>query len=204
MTSSMPYERVATLPTSPFRFIALDVETACGEMASICQIGIACVGNSNHIQTFSTFVDPETRFDTFNVELHGIGPDTVKNAPNFPAVWSMLLPLLVQSPLVQHSNFDKTAIAASCKGYGLPVPKLSWSDSIAVARKAWPEFKGNGGFGLGHLKKALAMEFKHHDAEEDARASAMVILHAERQLSKTFDQLARPLRHVQLAFPFMD
>lgn len=191
------------LPSGRFRFIALDVETSCGDAASICQVGIACVGDANHIQTYSTLVNPEKRFDAFNVQLHGIDAKAVADAPNFPQAWSMLLPLLRESPLVQHSNFDKAAVAASCKAYDLPVPDLSWSDSIGIARKAWPEYRGNGGYGLGHLKEALNLSFKHHDAEEDARAAAMVVLYAESHLRKTFDQLARPVRHVQLAFPFM-
>lgn len=203
MQKQPTYERLKSVPTGRFRFIALDVETSCGESASICQIGIACVDNANHIQTYSTYVNPEKRFDAFNVQLHGIDAATVANAPNFPKALEMLLPVLIESPLVQHSNFDKAAMSASFKAYDLPVPDLSWSDSIAVARTAWPEFRGNGGYGLGHLKKALNLSFKHHDAEEDARAAAMVVLHAEHHLNKTFDQLARPNRHVQLAFSFM-
>lgn len=31
------------VPDGSFRFIALDVETACSDAASICQIGLACV-----------------------------------------------------------------------------------------------------------------------------------------------------------------
>ena len=60
------------LPTGPFRFIALDVETACGDSGSICQIGLACVGADNRIETWASYVDPEQRFAAFNIELHGI------------------------------------------------------------------------------------------------------------------------------------
>lgn len=41
------------VPEGRFRFIALDVETACSDVASICQIGLACVQPDNEIQTFS-------------------------------------------------------------------------------------------------------------------------------------------------------
>ena len=37
------------LPVGDFQFIALDVETACSESASISQIGIACVGFDDSI-----------------------------------------------------------------------------------------------------------------------------------------------------------
>ena len=48
--------------------------------------------------------------------------------------------------------------------------KSFWSDSVAIARKAWPDLRGNGGHGLGNLKKVLGLNFRHHDAGEDARA----------------------------------
>ena len=198
----MAHPPAAILPDGRFRFIALDVETACGDIASICQIGLACVGRDNRIETFATYVDPETRFAPFNIQLHGIGPETVAGAPTFPEIWELLLPLLDIHHLVQHSNFDKTAIAAGCKAYRLPTADLSWSDSVKIARLAWPEFRGNGGHGLGHLKTALGLEFKHHDAGEDARAAAMVVLAAERRLHQTFEQIAGTGQKAQLSLPF--
>jgi DNA polymerase-3 subunit epsilon len=181
------------LPDGTFRFIALDVETACSDAASICQIGLACVGNDNRIQTFSMLVDPCSRFDAFNIRLHGIGPDHVTGAPTFRDAIGTLLPLLSRHHLVQHSTFDKQAVTAACRSCGLEVPALRWSDSVAIARRAWPEFRGNGGHGLAHLKKVLNLNFHHHDAGEDARAAAMVVLHAEDRLVMPFEQLITPV-----------
>lgn len=39
---------------------------------------------------------------------------------------------------------------------------------MAIARKAWPELKGNGGHGLANLKRELDFDFRYHDAGEDA------------------------------------
>lgn len=192
---------IAPLPAGPFRFIALDVETACGQAASICQIGLACVDHSNQVRSYVTYVDPETRFDAFNIQLHGIGPETVAGAPTFPQIWGHLLPFLTPYHLVQHSKFDSKAIAASCRQYRLPSPDLSWSDSVRIARAAWPEFKGNGGHGLGHLKTALDLEFTHHDAGEDARASAEVVLLAEERLGQPFETIAQTRNKAQLSLP---
>lgn len=47
-----------------------------------------------------------------------------------------------------------------------------------VARRAWPELKGTGGHGLASLKLHLGLIFEHHDAGEDARAAAEVVLRA--------------------------
>lgn len=197
----MAVPNAQALPTGPFRFIALDVETACGDSGSICQIGLACVGADNRIETWASYVDPEQQFAAFNIELHGIGPDTVVGAPTFPVIWEFLLPFLSMHHLVQHSNFDRRAIAAACKSYRLPSPDLSWSDSVRIARQAWPEFKGHGGHGLGHLKTALGLEFTHHDAGEDARAAAQVVLKAEDRLELSFEQIAETSRKAQMSFP---
>lgn len=179
------------VPVGSFRFIALDVETACSDAASICQIGLACVQPDGEIQTFSMLVNPRSRFDPFNIRLHGIGPDHVAQAPGFAKALEMLLPLLARHHLVQHSNFDKQAMNAACRTCGLDVPDLRWSDSVTIARRAWPELKGNGGHGLANLKRVLNLRFHHHDAGEDARAAAMVVQHAERRLGLPFDDLIK-------------
>jgi DNA polymerase-3 subunit epsilon len=180
------------VPAGSFRFVALDVETACSDAASICQIGLACVQPDNQIQTFSMLVNPGTRFDSFNIQLHGIGPNHVADAPRFPDSLDLLLPLLTRHHLIQHSNFDKQAMNAACRFCGLDTPDLRWSDSVQIARRAWPELKGNGGHGLANLKRTLNLQFHHHDAGEDARAAAMVVLHAELHLRLPFEVLIKP------------
>ncbi|MEC8196914.1 MAG: exonuclease, partial [Pseudomonadota bacterium] len=76
------------------------------------------------------------------------------------------------------------------------------ADSVKIARKAWPEFRGNGGHGLGHLKKALGLQFHHHDAGEDARAAAEVVLLAEERLKCTIEEITGKIKHLQLTFEF--
>ncbi|WIY23884.1 3'-5' exonuclease [Parasedimentitalea psychrophila] len=190
------------LPHGDFRFIALDVETSCGDSASICQIGLACVGLDRSIQTWSAFVDPLMPFAPFNVELHGISAKTVENAPTFAEIWPKLQVLLTRHAIVQHSRFDEHAINAACKAHGLYQPRLSWSNSVTIARTAWPGLKGNGGHGLANLKQHLSLEFQHHDAGEDARAAALVVLRAEVELSKPFEQITSNNTAFQLSFSF--
>ncbi|WP_376873437.1 3'-5' exonuclease [Albirhodobacter sp. R86504] len=189
------------LPEGNFQFIALDVETANRDSASICQIGIACVGYDASIQSWSTYVDPQMPFAPFNIELHGIGPETVRGAGNFSQVWRNMLPLLSRHSMVQHSRFDEYAINAACRMHGLTPPRLSWHDSVVIARAAWPELKGNGGHGLANLKQFLDLDFHHHDAGEDARAAAMVVLKAR---ASTGEQAAKPpfrFKPLQLSLP---
>jgi DNA polymerase III subunit epsilon len=167
-----------------YRFIAFDVETASGLSHSICQVGLACVDHFGQIDTFSLLVNPRCAYAAFNTQLHGIDAAKTADAPDFAEIMAQLLPLMIRQPIVQHSTFDQRAVNAAAAHYGLPTPPLIWVNSVTIARKAWPEWLGNGGHGLGHLKKALSLEFHHHDAGEDARAAAQVVLLAEAKLQR--------------------
>lgn len=171
------------------RFIAVDVETAGYDIASICQIGLAFVGFDSAITTFSAYIDPCTPFAAGNTRLHGIDAATVKNTPKFAEVLPDLRPLLETYPLIQHSRYDEKAFDAACRLAKLQVLKSVWSDSVAIARQAWPELRGNGGHGLANLKKVLGLQFKHHDAGEDARAAAEVTLKAEASMGRKIRML---------------
>ncbi|ANK74687.1 hypothetical protein FA04_03070 [Ensifer adhaerens] len=176
-----------------FRFFALDVETANADRSSICQIGIACVRPDNSIETWMTYVDPKTS-DWSCSKIHGITARTVAGAPSFSEVYPHLLKALADKIVYQHSGFDQSAIASACARNALSLPTWEWRDSVLVARLAWPELKGNGGHGLSSLKQHLGLRFTHHDAEEDARASAEIVLRAESRSSRpvTIDLPVRP------------
>lgn len=174
-TASRP--SIPPLPDAPFEFAALDVETANHDRSSICQIGVAFVRNDGSIETWSTYVDPQTTHFVFT-GLHGISARTVAGAPTF----AQLLPSLEQAldglTVYQHSNFDRGAVRAACVAMGRGEPDWTWEDSVMVARRAWPELRGAGGHGLASLKQHLGLVFEHHDAGEDARAAAEVVLRA--------------------------
>ena len=193
------FGHLTTLPDGPFRFIALDVETAGKTIGGICQIGLCFVSETGAVQTYSVLVDPEEPFEPFNTELHGISADTVAGADAFPTVYNALFDLLNTHSLVQHSTFDEKALTAACARYDLPMLTSHWTNSVTVARQAWPELKGAGGHGLANLKKHLGLNFHHHDAGEDARAAAIVVLKAEQRLGTAFSYLKA---NHQLAFQF--
>lgn len=169
-----------------YRFIAVDVETANRNAHSICQIGLAMVRDCGTIEGASLLVDPDEEFSGFNIRLHGIDEETVRGHPLFPDVLDPLTAFLERHILVQHSGFDKRAFDHACRLYQRDPLATSWYDSVKIARRAWPELKGNGGHGLASLKTHLNLDFKHHDAAEDARAAAQVVLLAEERTGKPF------------------
>ena len=179
----------AAVPVGPFRFVAMDVETACSDVASICQIGLACVRPDDAIESWVSYIDPKVKFSAFNTQLHGIAASHVRGAPDFIQAFGMIAPLLSRHLIIQHSSFDRRAIHGACAELNLPAPVWRWGDSVRIAQRAWPEFKGNGGHGLSHLKQRLQLEFQHHDAGEDARAAALVVLLAERRTGLALEAL---------------
>ncbi|WP_235515974.1 exonuclease domain-containing protein [Sphingomonas sp. Leaf32] len=96
-------------------FVVVDVETACSNVSSICQVGI--VGFSSGVQTFEyeTLVDPLDRFSSFNVRIHGITGDHIVGTPTFAGIHAAIDGHLAGRITVAHSYFDKGALGAACR-----------------------------------------------------------------------------------------
>jgi len=165
-------------------FIAIDVETANADMASICQIGLAKFENGDLVAEWSSLINPEDFFDYMNVSVHGIEPDDVANAPTLPEVASAVSQQLNGSILVCHTHFDRVSMGQAFDKYSLPPLTVKWLDSARVARRTWSEC-ARSGYGLSAICDRIGYEFKHHDALEDAKACGHVLLHAlkESQIS---------------------
>lgn len=168
------------------RFAAIDVETANPNMSSICQIGVAVFENGQLQAEWKSLVNPEDYFDPFNSSIHNIEKHHVFGAPVFSAISSELLELLGEHPVVAHTHFDRTAIAQTCRKYGISPPDLRWLDSARIARRAWPQF-ANKGYGLANVCAHIGYSFQHHDALEDAKAAGNIVIAAIRDSGLTLD-----------------
>ena len=172
-------------------FCAIDVETANYVVSSICQVGIVQVTEGRVSTCFSTLIDPEVGFNSFNVRLHGIGPGSIGGAPSFDEIFAEVFDLLDGRVLVSHTFFDRNAVNGAARRYGLPILPVTWLDSVAVARRAWPERRGNRGYNLASLAADMGISFRHHDALEDARAAAGVVLYACMETGMDIDDWVR-------------
>ena len=159
-------------------FNSIDVETANADRASICQIGIVHVRDGEIEDQWQTLINPEDWFDPWNVSIHGIDENDVKNSPTLPEVRDELQHRLCESVLVSHTSFDRVAFVRAMTRYDLEQLQLTWLDSARIARRAWPDLYGRQGWGLKNIAKNLGISFQHHDALEDARAAAEIVLHA--------------------------
>jgi DNA polymerase-3 subunit epsilon len=158
-------------------FVALDFETANADMSSICQLGLVHFKDGLLQEEWKTFVDPEDFFDEINVSIHGIDETTVKGAPTLQDIASRICSFLDGRIAVCHTHFDRVALHKACAKYNLRVPTCTWLDSARVTRRTWDQFAYRG-YGLGNVCAILGYQFVQHDALEDAKAAAHILLAA--------------------------
>ena len=158
-------------------FVAIDVETANADMASICQIGLAKFKNGELVKEWSSLIDPEDYFNPINISIHGITEKDVVGAPNFLNIATELSNFLSNSICVSHTHFDRVSLNRALGKYSLDPFHTTWLDSAKVARRTWEECTWNG-YGLANVCGIIGYEFKHHDALEDAKASGQIIIAA--------------------------
>ncbi len=161
----------------PLNFVAIDVETANSDMASICQVGLAKYVDGQLVEEWSSLVDPKDYFDPINVGVHGITKEQTLGSPTFRKIASELGDFLNGAVCVSHTHFDRVSISRALKESGLEEFATTWLDSAKVARRTWPEFAKRG-YGLANVCKKIGYEFRHHDALEDAKACGRIILAA--------------------------
>jgi len=168
-------------------YLAIDVETANADYSSICQIGIVEVQNGEIFDQWSTLVNPEAYFDPFNISIHGITESDIENAPTFDSVYSELKNRINGRITVHHMPFDKIAINRACSECDLDLLEVNWLDSAKIVRRTWEDFAYRG-YGLANISKFLKIDFKHHDALEDAKAAALIVRHACDKTGLTIDE----------------
>ncbi|MET4221876.1 DNA polymerase-3 subunit epsilon [Bradyrhizobium sp. LB14.3] len=159
-------------------FIALDVETANSDFASICSIGLVHFRGGEVFKSLTILVDPEDDFSRANIGIHGIRPEDVAGKPTMATVFPVIGNALRGAAIVHHSPFDRSSLAQAASKYGTDGLLCTWIDSLQVARRAWDSFGTNGGYGLKNLASTFDIQFNHHDAAEDARAAGLIMLRA--------------------------
>lgn len=178
-------------PEDEVDFVAIDVETAAGHRGSICQFGAVGFRGGEEVFAYQTLMDPACDFSPFNISIHGITAEHVRGAPTYCRSHAAIDRLLSGRIVVAHSNFDKGALGDACRENSLPPVVCRWLDTVAVARRTWPDLPN-------HKLKTLAQHFdhsfKHHDALEDARVSGLIMLRAMEKAGVGLDHWFAPPR----------
>lgn len=108
-------------------FIAIDLETATGKRASICEAGIRVVRDGEIVETRSWLVRPRgNMYSYWSMQIHGIRLNDTIHSPEFPEVWTEICEYLEDIPvLVAHNAaFDIGCTRHSLELYGMENPTL--------------------------------------------------------------------------------
>ena len=168
-------------------FVVIDVETANADLSSICQVGIASFRDGALAGTWVSLVNPEDYFSPINIAIHGIDEYQVKDAPTWKDVFPDIRSLLQGRIVVSHTPFDRAALIRACERACLAGCEFTWLDSARVVRRAWREFSRSG-YGLSNVAAHFGVEYKAHDALEDARCAGLLLLRAIDETGLTPEQ----------------
>lgn len=161
-------------------FVAIDFETANQYRASACSVGLVKFIDGKVVDTFYSLINPESEFDYYNMQLHGITPEMVVDSPNYLQISSIIKEFKMELPLVAHyAPFDMGVIKDSNERYNIIDFNANYFDSYYLSRR----FITSISYKLNHLAELLEFEFDHHNALEDAKACGELILHIAKKNS---------------------
>lgn len=157
------------------RFIVFDVETPNRYNNRISAIGITVVEDGAVVDEFYSLVNPETHFDDFNTQLTGIDEYMVADAPNFPALWQRIAPLMNSGMLVAHNAvFDLCVLKKCLADYGIGWrPYTRYLCTVQIGRRTLPGISHK----LNDMCAYYGIALQHHQAASDAHACAEILLH---------------------------
>ena len=151
------------------RVLFFDVETNNLRNDKICQIAVIYEEDGKEVFAKSWYVNPESPFAERTIQIHGITPDMVKDAPAFPAVWDEIHEYFEKSLVVGHNiSFDLAVLDKVFQFYDIVVDAITYGDTMVKAgqmRDYW------GSCGLHPLCEYYGDELDHHhDAMSDTKA----------------------------------
>lgn len=164
-------------------FTAIDFETAHASFP--CEIGLTVVENGQITESRSWLIKPACfpYMNPWNERVHHIRSVQLVNACTFEELWGTLKPWFEDQYVVAHNAaFDMRVLKSSLEYYDLAIPYFDFFCSVQLSRKAWKELPSHS---LDILSNYHNISFQHHRAGDDARACAIITLHAFEKLGVT-------------------
>lgn len=180
-------------------FVAIDFETANGNMTSACSLGIAVVKDNRIIQVKEWYIKPTPfYFNYFNTQIHGISEADVADCPAFNELWNEILPYFEGNTLVAHNApFDMTVLKQLIAHYGLGAPCFDYFCSCALSRKTWRNLDNHK---LNTVCEHLHIDLAHHNAASDAAGCAQIVLSAVEYFSKSNKKIESNIRYGKIIY----
>jgi DNA polymerase-3 subunit epsilon len=159
-------------------FVAFDVETANEHRRSACEISLVRVVNGQIEERFSSLIKPHPTlaFNPWNVRIHGITQEDVKDSPEFDVIAKDLFAFIDQLPIVAHNaSFDMSVLRRTAELYALELPSLPFYCTRVLSERL-PSLD-LASYALANVCEALGIPFlETHRAEADATACASITL----------------------------
>jgi DNA polymerase-3 subunit epsilon len=157
------------------RFVCFDVETPNRFNSRMSAIGISVIENGKIISEYYSLVNPEQRFDYFNVKLTGISSRMVKNEKTLPEIWEEIRETMESGLLTAHNaSFDMGVLGKCLRDYG-----IDWKEEVPyictcqIGKRHLPDQ----GHKLDELCSYYNIALNHHHADSDASACARILQH---------------------------
>ena len=170
-------------------FIAIDFETANSNRSSICSVGIAIVENGKLLGTEHIYVKPTPNYyDSFNTCLHGICDSDTKNEKTFKQQWKDLKQRFQNKTIIAHNaSFDCSVLRFTLDKAALAYPDLDYHCTLMLAKETLSLAKHT----LADVSNHFKIKLKHHNAESDAQAAAIIALKiCEKYKASSLEQLS--------------
>ncbi|WP_298591775.1 3'-5' exonuclease [uncultured Kocuria sp.] len=180
-TAARPAADPSSRSAAAVDFTAIDFETANRSLGSPCAVGLVRVRGGRVVAERSAYMrPPRTRatFDPGNTRIHGITEQTVVGRPGFAELWPRIEDwILAEDPdelvVAHNAAFDMGVIRAACAETDTRHAPLAYACSLALARRGYdlPSYA------LPRAAEAAGVPLRrHHDALEDARACAGIVV----------------------------
>ncbi|MFU0788741.1 3'-5' exonuclease [Virgibacillus proomii] len=157
-------------------FVSIDFETANEKRSSPCAVGIVVANETDIIDEYYSLINPLAEFRSMNINIHGITPKQVENAPTFAELWPKLYQYLSKGTVIAHNaSFDMSVMRHTLDYFHLPYPELDYLCTVAISKQMWPKLHN---YKLNTLANYHRIHFAHHHALEDARVAAKIFIKA--------------------------
>ena len=156
------------------RFVVFDVETPNRYNNRMSAIGISVIEDNQIVEEFFSLVNPEARFDSFNIQLTGINEEKVADAPTFPKLWEQIEPIMSSGMLVAHNaSFDMNVLKKCLHDYDIEwKPYARYVCTVLMGRQLLPGISHK----LNDLCDYYGICLNHHQADSDSHACAEILL----------------------------
>lgn len=181
-------------------FVAIDFETANNRRSSACSVAVVEVRQGKIYDSFYSLIrPPQLDFNYTNIKIHGITPADVREKPKLPELWPSLRSHLEDKIVIAHNaSFDMGVLKDCLDEYHLPGASFQHCCSVGIARRVWPDLPNHK---LGTLGDYFHIDFQHHNALDDARTCAAVVLMAAKECgAKTLCELLNKIKMPLKAF----